>query len=475
MRRLLSIDVQTLLGRLPQAVRATILYAIGIAWSRGMGLLMVPVLTAYLPPAGFGRLELLSSAAEIGGLMVGAGLVETLFRFANPATAPGRRAAADVMGLALALGVVCLALLVWLGRPLADAMPLPTPPLEIWLLGVLIVMDAIAGVPMGWLRMTGQAGRHALTSGLRASVQAAVAAVLLSHGLGVAGVLAGGAAAATLAACALTWRQARDTGITEHPRGWPRLLAYGAPLLGTGIASFVLGSADRWLLADNVPAAALGHYALAARFALIVAMLMQPFDMWWYARRMALLDQPDGLRRTARVVRLGLAAIAVAAAGTAAGGPVLIALLAPPSYAPAMAMVPWLVLSMSIQMLSSLVNVGCYVGRSTTLPLAINTAAAAAALGCYLLLIPPYGIGGAIAATLIAQALRLGLSTVFAQRRVRIDLPYARALLLGACAGITGALPQLLAPDITTFGLTAASLVATLAVAAAGFRMRGYA
>ena len=462
--------IRSWIAGLPSGLRATALFAVGIVWSRGVGLLMVPVLTAYLPPAAFGRLELLTSAAEIGGLMVGAGLVETLFRFAGPNHPSERRAAGDVMGLTLALAAICLVCILLLGPKLAAAMPLPTPPVEIALLGVLIVADAIIGVPLGWLRITGSARRHAVASGLRASLQAGLVALLLVAGFGVAGVLAGGAIAASLAACWLVRSQAKATGIGCDPRAWPPLLAYGVPLIGTGVASFVLGSADRWLLAGHVPTASLGHYALATRFAMIVAMLMQPFDMWWYARRIALLEQSDGLVRTATAIRIGVAGIASAAAATAAAGPFLIHLLAPATYAPAMPMVPFLVLSLSLQMLSSLVNVGCYIGRTTTLPLVVNVAAAAVALGLYLLLIPEHGVFGAIEATLAAQSVRLVAFTVLAQRRIRIALPYGTTAVLALLAAASGTIPQLLGTAPLGLACAVAAALGTALAAAASLR-----
>ena len=57
--------LRNLFARLPPSLRATALYGLGIAWSRSVGLLMVPVMTGYLSPGEFGRLELLASAAEI--------------------------------------------------------------------------------------------------------------------------------------------------------------------------------------------------------------------------------------------------------------------------------------------------------------------------------------------------------------------------------------------------------------------------
>ncbi len=460
------LSLRLLIARLPASLRATILFALGIVWSRGVGLLLVPVMTAHLSPGEFGRLDLLSSAAEICGLMIGAGLVDTLFRYAGAPGAAGQRAAAEVIGLSLALGLAGAGLLAVFGIAIAQAMPLATPPVDVWLLGVQIGMDALIGLTLGWLRITGRAGRHALASGLRASLQAGLIAVLLIQGLGVTGVLAGSAVAATVAAVLLLGSQRRETGIVADPRVWGRLLAYSVPLVGSGLASFVLGSADRWMLAGTVDPAQLGQYALAVRFALIVAMLMQPFDLWWYARRMAVLERPDGLARTARVVRLGVAAIAVSGAGTAAFGPALIGVLSPAGYAPAMAMLPWLVLALSVQMLSSLVNVGCYVGRTTALPLAINAASAVVALMLYGLLIPRIGVSGAIVATVAAQLVRLVMFTFMAQRRVRIDLPYGTAAVLAMAAAATGSLPQMVPQGLLNLAVGAAGVAGTAGIAA---------
>ena len=52
---------------------------------------------------------------------------------------------------------------------------------------------------------------------------------------------------------------AGETGLAFEPRIWPRLLAYGLPLTGGGLASFALGTADRWLLAGALTPEALAH------------------------------------------------------------------------------------------------------------------------------------------------------------------------------------------------------------------------
>jgi O-antigen/teichoic acid export membrane protein len=304
---------------------------------------------------------------------------------------------------------------------------------------------------------------------LRATAQCVLVALLLVAGFGVAGVLAGGAAVAVLAALVLVIRQVRRTGIALAPSAWGRLLAYGVPLVGSGLAGFALGTADRWVLAAHVAPATLGHYALAAKIALVAAFLTQPFELWWYPQRQRLLAEPGGAARSARIVGAGAAFVVLAAACGAIGGPLLIAAATPASYHAAAAFVPWLAAVVALQSLGSLVNVGCYTGRTGGLPLLANGIAALVALAGYALLIPPFGVPGTLAATLIAQAVRFGVFLALSQRRAPIAYPLGRVALLAAAAALAAAGMQAMAPG---FGAAAIGALALAALGAFALALR---
>lgn len=429
-------------------VRAAVIYALALGWTKGLSLLLLPLMTASLAPAEFARLELLASAAEIGALVVGAGLVDTLYRF-------GASMAGRVLGLAVVIGGLGLLAAVLLA-PWGAALPLPSPPIEIMLLGAAVALEAAIGVPLAWMRMQGRALPWAMVTGVRGTAQAGLAAGLLWAGFGVAGVLAAGAVAAGLTALLLVTHQARETGLRLDPGAWKRLLAYGLPLTGGGLAAFGLGTADRWFLAGAVPPEALAHYALAAKLSLMAALLTQPFELWWYPRRIAVLEGADGAARTVRMVGFGAALVLLAAAGVALGGPVLITLLTPQPYHGALAFLPWLCAAVALQSLGSLTNVGCYMGRTGAEPMAVNAVAAAVAVLLYVALIPAFGVAGAIAATLVAQGVRLAGFLWLSQRRVRLNYPLGRLALLAAALAGGALLPPL-------FGLAALALGVMLA------------
>ena len=95
----------------------------------------------------------------------------------------------------------------------------------------------------------------------------------------------------------------------------------------------------------------------------------------------------------------------------------------------------------------------------------MRSLAAAVAMVFYLLLIPHWGVPGAIAATLLAQATRLGVFTVVSQRRVKLSYPFAALLRLSGVAILAAAVPQVLQPGWTSALATLAGLGLTAAMA----------
>lgn len=458
------------IAAVPPVLRATLAYAVAMAWTKALAMLTLPLLTATLSPTEFGRLELLSSAAEIGGQIAGAGLVDTMFRFAAAPGSAGRTAAARVAGLSLLIGAVGIVAAAALSGTLASWMPLDTPRRDILLLGIAVALNSTIGVPLGWLRMNRRAGAWAGVTMLRATLQAGLLVALVASGYAISGVLWAGCITCVVASSSLTLLQRRETGIAFSPRASLGLLAYGLPLVGGGLAMFVLGTADRWLLAGQVSAAELGQDALAAKVSLIVALFAQPFELWWSPQRLAFAVTQEGLARSGKVVAAGATYLFCMGAATALAAPWLIQLLAPPSYAPAAGMAPFLVLALVCQLICSMANVGCFLGKTGAQPLAINFAAAAIALVLYILLIPTLGVTGAIVATVVAQAARLLISGVLSQRVAPLAWPFGRLASVAAAACVTGSIPLFLgtgtqsalvglAALATTFGLAVVLIV----------------
>ena len=69
--------------QLPDALKQTAIFGASIALMKGISLLMLPFIANHLSTEDYGRLEVVSTLAIIGSILVGMGLENTLFRFAG--------------------------------------------------------------------------------------------------------------------------------------------------------------------------------------------------------------------------------------------------------------------------------------------------------------------------------------------------------------------------------------------------------
>lgn len=441
------------------------IYAVGLAFAKGTGLILLPLITHFLPPEEYARLELFASLIAAGALITSTWMVETLFRFAAAPAEEGDRAAANIAGLALVIGVLVLVAMALAAPLIATSLPLRASVLEVTLASAVIAAEAANAVPLGWLRMKGRARAWVFLLIGRTVLHLGLVGVFLTLGYGVAGVLAASVIASTTLGAVLLAVQWREGGLRFSPRAWRAPIVYGAPLTVNGLALFAFSTADLWFLAGHVPSHALGLYALGAKMALIAGMAMQPFDLWWYPRRLMVIREANGAARSARLAGFGAALALLCAAGASVVGPVLILALTPPPYHGAIALVPWMAGAIAIQALGNMVNVGCYLGRSGALAAAVNLGAAAGLLLLFIVLIPRFGLYGAIASLLLAQTLRTLAFGVLSFRRAPLPYPFARIAAVALACMATAALPQvtggpLTGPLIGALGFTVCLLLA---------------
>jgi O-antigen/teichoic acid export membrane protein len=302
-------------------------------------------------------------------------------------------------------------------------------------IGILCAsFSALIELPLAWLRSRGSARIFLFYVSARALVQTAVMALTLTQGYGAFGVIAGNAAVDAIFSSILLIRQYKETGIRFDTNILARAARYGWPLLGGAIAMFILGNCDRWFLAGVVSKEALAHYALAAKLATIVALSMQPFGLWWNARRMRILMEPGGYQTSANAITWGFACLSIGTIWVATGVPPLIRIALPEAYHPAIELMPWLILIVAMNETSSLFNVSAYLGKSAAPALVINGCGAAIALAGYILLAPAWGVSGAIAATIAGHSVRLLAYVLHGARHAPIPYNWTTMIIIGLIA-----------------------------------------
>lgn len=462
------LTIHSIILRLPSGLRNAAAYAAALVAAKTVSFLMIPVFTHFLSPADYGRLDVLQTLADLLSVVIGLGLADTLFRFAGSATSDGDRryVAGSLYGFALVTGFIFLVLVQSVAPVVHSMLPADVGIVETRIILASLSFSAIILVPLGWLRLTDRAGLYFLGTAGRAVLQASLAATFLMLGLGIMGVLVAGLIACLSLAGVLSITHVRETGTPFRGRAWGGFAKYGGPLVLSGIAAFVIGSCDRWILAASFGPENLAPYAVAAKFAMMTAMLLQPFEMWWFSKRFSVLAVAEGELRSARFAETGLAIICVAILAVSAAGPLIINFMTPVAYHGAIAYLPWMCGLVGLRAATNLVNFGLYTGVTTLRIFYIEAASAGLAIVLFFLIIPQHGAWGAIVATGIVLTVRLLVTYHMAQRKR--PMPYRAYRILTLCAATLGALVTIALFDSLSSKL-AVGMIAGLGVLGAGF------
>ncbi len=288
---------QPVRGRIPPGAY----YIASVLFDRGLALLTIPLAAAYMAPAEFGRLDVAISLIEVVGLVLALGHGECLLRFASTSGANGerRRVAAEFLGTALSAALILGLLLQLLAPLLVNALSIGIELTAMrWALAGAAV-TALIDMPLMWLRLNQRAPSIFAFCMTRSIIQVSTMWAVFELGYGAEGILIANAVIAISIAALLTVLYWRQHSVILSSRGFIRAGSYGSPLVVSGLATFAVGSLSRWFLSGRVSDTEIAHLALATKLGLATALALQPFALWWIARRMAVLTEPDGHRRSA--------------------------------------------------------------------------------------------------------------------------------------------------------------------------------
>lgn len=418
--------------KLSRHVRQGMLYGASIALMKGVSLLMLPFIANHIAADQFGRLEVISTLAVIGSILVGMGLEDTLFRFAGSEQSVDKRRhiASEIFTLTLIIALLTLFVGWHLAPLITPSFPGQPSVYEVRIVLTVLALEGCIAIPLGWLRMNNRAFSFFIASTGRALIQAMLVLIFLSWHRGVTGILEAGLIAAALQTLFLSILQLSDTGIKFNVNTCKRSLIYSWPIVASGLVAFALNGMDRWILAEYAGLAEVAQFGIAAKFALAMVLLMQPFGMWWSPRRFEVLNGKDGKNKVTKYITLGIVIALIITVVVGLISPTLIHWLLPESYQLAAQYIVAIVLVMLLKELVELINIGCFIGKTTSSQLFINLFATLIGVIAMFWLTPQYKVWGIIVALLIAQFIRLILFYRVSQYFLPLAYPVVAILQL---------------------------------------------
>jgi O-antigen/teichoic acid export membrane protein len=416
-------------GRLLWLARGTLIYGVGQALSRSLSLLLLPVLTAYLDPAAYGILAVLTALGLVLHAVFSLGL--------GAATAPSyfERGSPDQKAATIwtAFAILCVSS----GVMLALAAVFSTQIAGVVLLdggsGYLVRLTAAAtafsilAVPFRQVLMfEEQPGRYVRLS--LASVGGAIVLTIwtvVGLGRGLAGVLEAELIGQGLTFVLFAIPVFRTSTFQVRRKLVSELVRLGLPLIPAFAAVFVLLHGSRYVLQWLRGPDDVGIYAVGVTLAAVVGLFVAGFQSAWLPYFMSYIDRPDEARvafgRVATYYVFGVGSVSLLLCIMAKA---TVFLLAAPEYRGAELVVG---LAATTQFLSGLFLVlmpGVYFAREVQYLGMLQAFAAGLAVALNVLLVPPFGFVGSAVAVLTSYAVLVVLQYLWNQQRGYVQVVY---------------------------------------------------
>jgi O-antigen/teichoic acid export membrane protein len=426
-------------------------------------LALTPIYTRLLLPADYGIVEATGTLSAFVTTFVLFSLDQSLaVHFFRGDPARQRSLATTAVALVAAFGLALAVALLVLAEPLAVFLLRDA---NLAVLFRLVAVNAVTApayyLILAALRLQMRPGRVNLLalSFLFATILSNVVLVVVLR-LQALGVIASQALANTVA-CLVGLALASHSlrGSLSRSLAAP-LLVTGASLLPGAVSVLLLNGIDRLFLTQFVSHTDLGLYAIANKLASMLYVLMSAAWYAWWPMALEMSGRPEAPRTYARMFEFLAALTMSLALAIGLFAPEILAVFTRDLYVPA---APYtlalLVYFGPASFLSQMFFIGLYVRQQTHWVSLGHMLAAGINIALNLLLIPPYGVWGAVWATVLAGLALLAYAYFAGQRFLAV--PYRLGRLL-ALAGLYGGLVAafLLVPALHNLPLKAAGLAA---------------
>ncbi|MDQ2897274.1 MAG: lipopolysaccharide biosynthesis protein [Actinomycetota bacterium] len=443
-----------LFKRLVSSVAA---YQVADVVSKLTAVLLLPVYTRYIHPAGYGVVELLANGVILISILVRFGMIEAFLRFYFTDTDPERRDAlvrrtAGFLFVATSVAAIVLA---------AFSAPLSTLVLShrdtaTFLIAVLGMWSFTnLELAYGLLRVDERLRAYAIASVSNVVLTIAGSVVLVvGFGDGPRGLLAANYGVSTVILLALWWtmrgRLAPRRAGAERLR---ILLRFGLPTVPAEASVYALSIVDRYYLYHGRGPAVAGLYSIAVKLAGSVAFIVRAFQYAWPPLAYSITSDAQAARFYGLVTTYyALISGWVVAALTLLSRWVL-RILTAPAFAGAHSALPWLALGWALYGLWVIFLVVAGRAQVTMRNLPAAIAGLAVNIVLLVLLVGPLGLAGAGIALCGAYAVMLGVMFALTRNAFRVDFEWGRLGRLVLVLGGLAVAGELLLPAHGTVGL----------------------
>ncbi|MFY2508775.1 lipopolysaccharide biosynthesis protein [Vibrio pectenicida] len=394
-------------------VKSMSLYAASLLMMKGTSLIMLPFMATYLTPSQFGHLELLSITTVFFSLLVGLAMHENLYRFIGTIKQPSVRftrvcelcSGSLITSMLLAvLFAICYFILFSASTSISHHQAI--------LIAIFISFEAPLAICLAWLRLNNKALTFFKVSFVTLIIQISLIVWILGTNPSVT-LLFGVGALCSLMQTVYLYLHNKFSFKLPSNANYKKYLRYSSPLMLSSIVAFGLSGAERWVIVESHPLETLGIYAVAAKFALALGILIQPFHMWWMPKRFEVLEN-QGTNKVVYHTQQGIAALCLLSILVTWISQCFIMATLPSTYHAASQLVVICIIIMLLKEMVELLNIGVLYAKKTNYLFYINVFATSIALSLAWTL-KDTGVPAILLCLCLGQLIRLILVAYFSE------------------------------------------------------------
>ena len=449
-------------GYLKRLVSSLGAYQVADAVSKVLAVLLLPVYTSRIAPAGYGIVETLTTFVVFVSIVVRFGIIESFLRFYFVDEDPARRdalARRSVLFLAATTTVAC-AILVVPAAPLARLVTSERVPgaFRVAVLGVWAFTNL--ELAQAQLRVDERLRAYATVtlSNVSLTIVASVVLVVGLH-MNYTGLLVANYGVSAIVLVGLWWTmrgrllRGRRAAAADS---FGVLFRFGLPTLPAEASVYALSVLDRQYIVHQQGASAAGRYAIAIKVAGAIVFIVRAFMYAWPPLAYSVTDDAQAARLYGLVTTYYTLIAGWAVAAISLQGRYIIRFLAPHhGYLLSYLAVPWVCLGWALYGLWVVLLV--VAGRANVTARNFPAALAGLLVNVVLLvvLVPRYGIAGGGIALCGAYVAMLGVMHLLVRGAFRVTFEWRRlAQLVAVLGGLTVA-GELLLPTTGGVGFAA--------------------
>ncbi len=411
-------------------VKAMLAFSISLLISKLIGLGLQPFTTRWLGLKGYGTLDVLITFSSLISLVILFGFIDVLYRFAHDE----KYAYEDVLTTAWKWVIYWgsgLWIVVFFCRDtLQEWLPGNPPIYAIIVLSTTLLSNALAAILLARLKIEDKAITFMWSMLVFTFIQATTV-IALTPKWHLNGLITAGC----LAQCTQLFllRKYRPKGKIRPLRPF---IQYGAVITISGLLGFLYFGAERWIIANQLSPEQLAPYAIAMQWAVAASLLIEPFNLWWFPRRLKHINTVQSRQQTANISVLGCQFSIWIAATSILILPIFLTHWLPTTFHDSATLLPLLVWAIAFKIASTLLNVGSFKQTSGHSVFCIAIILTVIYLPMVFFLIPKFGLMGAVYSAILIQGLRLLLYFVWSQHLLKLPYPlkrYGVSLLLLFC------------------------------------------